>query len=304
MTESFDRHGRIKCGTIATPAFDASLADYRDVLGLELVEQGQVSADLAASWGAPAVAGARTALLCPTSGNGCYYRLVEVVPTPDYRPARSYGWVAYEITVEDVFALHERLKESGFTIIGPPKLVEGFSNFIPMQAIGRGGEIVYLNQVLKSMSDLDLPMAGSGVDTIFIAILATSDIKASIDFQVEKLGFAEGGTYNIPYSVINNAFSLPADNRTTITMTKVDRLPVAEIDLYPTGTIVRPRPEGGLPPGNAVLSFNIDDLDRVTASWLSPPTRRDGPLYQGRRVAVVLGPDGEIFELIETGKGV
>lgn len=299
----FDRHGRIKCGTVATPAFDATLADYRDLLGLELVEQGTVPVDLAASWDAPAVAGARTALLRPANGNGCYYRLVEVEATPDYRPARSYGWVAYEITVEDVFALHEKVAEA-FKVIGPPKHVEGFTNFIPMQVVGRSGEILYLNQVLKSMSDVDLPMAESMVDIIFIAILAASDRQASIDFQVRHLGFAEGGTYNIPYSVINNAFALPADNRTTISMTKVDRLPVAEIDQYPQATITRPQPPDGLPPGNALISFNIDNLDKIDLPFLTPPQARPGPLYDGRRVATLRGPDGELYELIETGKGL
>ncbi|MFV3076376.1 VOC family protein [Niveispirillum fermenti] len=302
-TQVFDRHGRIKCGTVATPAFDATLADYRDLLGLELLEQGTVPADLAAGWGAPAVAGARTALLRPASGNGCHYRLVEVEPTPDYKPARSFGWVAFEITVEDVFDLHKKVAGESFTVIGPPKHVEGFTNFIPMQVVGRSGEILYLNQVLKSMSDLDLPMAQSVVDVIFIAILASADRQASIDFQVGRLGFAEGGTYNIPYSVINNAFGLPAENRTTISMTKVERLPVTEIDQYPAGTIVRPRPAGGLPPGNALISFNVDDLDRIDLPFLTPPQARPGPLYDGRRSATVQGPDGELYELIETGKG-
>ncbi|MBB6253086.1 VOC family protein [Nitrospirillum iridis] len=298
----FDSHGRIKAGTVATATFDTSLADYRDTLGLTVLETGVVPDDLAQAWAAPAAAGARMALLAPVSGNGCFLRLVEAPPVPGYRPARSFGWAAFEITVADVFALHERLAGSGFTVIGPPKKVSGFNNFIPMQVVGRGGEILYLNQVLEDMADLDLPLAGSPVDVIFIAVLAASDHAQTLAFQRDKLGLEQGGTFSIPYGVINNAFGLPADHRSTLTMTKVGRLPVAEIDQYPEDAVARPRPPGGLAPGNAIISLGVDRLDRVAAPLLAPAAARPGPLYAGRRSACVAGPDGEIYELIEMGE--
>ncbi|MEE3623496.1 hypothetical protein UCD39_05770 [Nitrospirillum sp. BR 11752] len=242
------------------------------------------------------------ALLAPVSGNGCFLRLVEGAPVPGYRPARSFGWAAFEITVADVFALHARLADSGFTVIGPPKKVAGFNNFIPMQVVGRGGEILYLNQVLEDMSDLDLPLAAAPVDVIFIAVQAASDRAATLAFQRQALGLEEGGTFAIPYGVINNAFGLPADHRSTLTMTKVGRLPVAEIDQYPPDATARPRPAGGLPPGNAIISLGVDRLDRVAAPLLAPAAVHPGPLYAGRLSACVAGPDGEIYELIEMGE--
>ena len=73
----FLAHGRILGGTATTPDLDAALGDYRDALGLRVVERGTVSDDLAASWGCPAVTGARFAALQPTSGTPCSLGLEE-----------------------------------------------------------------------------------------------------------------------------------------------------------------------------------------------------------------------------------
>jgi catechol 2,3-dioxygenase-like lactoylglutathione lyase family enzyme len=296
---TFATHGRISCGTVVTPTFDLSLADYRDHLGLAVVETAVVPADLAAAWGCPASAGARMALLQPTSGAACFIRLIEGAAVPDYVPLRSYGWASLEITVENVWTLHERIKDSVFDVIGPPKLVEGFDTFIPMQVIGRAGEVLYLNQTLKNLADLDLPVANSPVDHIFIVILAAPDRAAAVETYTKSLPFHEGQTYTITYSVINQAFGLPDSYKTSMTMTCVGRLPGLEIDQYPPETIARPRTPGALPPGVAMVSLLVDSLDAAHVSWLSPPARRDGPLYQGRRSACFLGPAGELTELIE-----
>lgn len=295
----FDAPGRIKCGTIATHDFDGSLADWTATLGFHCIEIGTIPSKLAESWDARKTAAARSALLRPQSGNPCFIRLVEQPASDGYTPLRSFGWASYEFTVRDVFALHSRLLESGFRIIGAPKHVEGFTTFIPMQAIGRAGEVVYLNQVLESMADLDLPRAISDVDHMFIAILAAPDRAASVRFHVDSLGFGEGQTYVIPYSVINDAFGLPADTASTITMTCSGRLPASEIDQYPAAATQRARTPGLLPPGNSMVSFAVRSLDTLKAPFITAPARYPGPLYGGRRSACVTGAAGEIIELIE-----
>jgi catechol 2,3-dioxygenase-like lactoylglutathione lyase family enzyme len=294
-------HGSIACGTVVTPDLAASLADYQRVLKLDVLEDGQVPAALAASWGCPASAGRRMVLLGSANPAGNLIRLVEGSAVPDYVPLRSYGWASLELTVADVWALHETIVADGaFRVIGAPKLVEGFDNFIPMQVIGRAGEVLYLNKVLKSMSSLDLPEAHAWVDRIFIAILAAQNRKETVDFHVAQLGFEEDATYEITYSVINNAFGLPDSYKTAMTMTKAGRLPASEVDQYPAETIVRPCASGELPPGVALMTFAVRDLDMCRAHWITPPVARDGPLYQGRRCCTVRGASGELIELIES----
>ncbi len=298
MTDTpFDTHGRIKCGTVATPAFDASVADYA-TLGLSVMAAGVVAADLAAAWGAPACAGRRFALL-HGGGRDCYIRLIEATPVPGYAPLRTHGWAAFEISVADVFGLHARLAGSAFRVLGAPKPVGSFTTFIPFQVAGRSGEVLFLNQVLTPSADgVDLPLASVDVDQIFIVPLAAPDRAAALTFH-EGLGFAAGATYTLLYTVINAAFGLPADHQTTMTMTRVGSIAASEIDQYPPAATARPVPPGELPPGNAMVSFIVASLDAVAAPLLGPPTRGDGPLYNSRRIGCVRGTAGEIIELIQ-----
>ncbi len=299
MITPFDVPGRIKCGTISCPDLAASLDDYTRVLGLSVIEDGPVDAGLAAGWGAPALAGRRSVLLRHADGRPFFLRLVESAPIA-YQPLRSFGWAAYEHTVANCDALFADIKGSAFTVIGEPKLVPGFDNFIPFQVVGRAGEVLYLNQVLKSgMTELDLPHTEARVDQMFIAILAAPDRAAAVAFHQDVLGFEVGDTWSIPYSVINNSFGLPADTITDMTMTQQGRMPASEIDQYPAAATPRAGVAGELPPGNAMISFICASLDAVTAPFLAPPARHDGALYAGRRTAVVRGAAGELIELIE-----
>ncbi len=293
-------HGRLLCGTVLTAAFDRSLADYVRELALGPVETGCVPMALAEAWGAPAMAGRRYALLAGASPAPGFLRLVEGEGVEGYRPLASLGWVAFELSVRDSFALHARLDREAFPVLGAPKLVPGFDNFIPFQVRGRAGEVLYLNTVREpSMAGLDLPPAEAEVDRMFIAVLAAADRAASVRFQVEALGLEEGETWVIPYSMINMSFGLPEDHRTALTMTKMGRMPVVEVDQYPPAAGPRPAARGELPPGNALVSLAVRSLKAVRAPFLGPPVALDGPLYAGARAAVVRGPEGGLFELLE-----
>jgi hypothetical protein len=69
-----------------------------------------------------------------------------------------------------------------------------------------------------------------------------------------------------------------------------------ESDAYPVGMSgPRPRANGQLPPGVAMISLATDDFDAVDVSFISPPV----VLYGGGRVACFVGPSGEWVELIE-----
>ncbi|MFN7177561.1 MAG: hypothetical protein ACK4MX_11820, partial [Thermaurantiacus sp.] len=219
-TEEQLGHGRLMCGTVLAPDFSASLGDYARELGLRLIADGEVPMALAAAWGAPAMAGRRFALLQGAGATPGFLRLVEGSEAPGYRPLSSFGWVAFECSVRDAFALHERIDTAAFPVLGAPKLVPGFDNFIPFQVAGRAGEVLYLNTVLKaSMAGLDLPHAAAEVDRMFIAVLAAADREESVRFQLEALGLEQGETWVIPYSMINTSFGLPPDFQTAMTMT-------------------------------------------------------------------------------------
>lgn len=296
-------HGTILGGLSTVPDLDEGLRAYRDTLGLELVEQGTLSQDLADSWGCPANAGARYAALRPSSGEPCWFRLVEQPSHPDFVPTTTYGWAAFECTVEDVWHWPPRVEAGGFEIVGPPKKLENVSAaFIPMQVLGPGREMVYLNEVLNDMSDLDLPKARSAMDRIFICVLAAPDREASIAWYADKLGLQRGADYTLPYTMINKAFGLSDDTQTTITMVRQGQLPIVEVDDYPGAATPRARHEGKLPPGNAMVTLAMRDLDACDVAWLAPPVAREGALYEGRRAGCTLGAAGELLELVEVGQ--
>jgi catechol 2,3-dioxygenase-like lactoylglutathione lyase family enzyme len=297
----FLTHGRIMGGVVTTPDLDAAIADYRDVLGLSLVESATLDENLATAWGCPASAGSRIATLQPTSGAHCFIRLVEQPVPPGFAPTRTFGWASYEFTVQDVFGWSGRMAGSGFDIVGQPREIPGLPYFVAMQMTGRGREMLYLNEVRMDTPTSDLPKAGSPVDHIFIAILATPDRSATTDWYRDQLKLEEGGRYDIEYTMINKAFGLPDGTISSLSMVQAGRMPILEIDDYPAEATTRPCDPGRLPPGNALLTLAVASLDALALDWIAPPASRNGPVYGGRRAATLYGPAGELLELVEIG---
>jgi len=295
------KHGQILGGVVTTPDLAAAVADYHDSLGLELVEQGTLDPALAKSWGCPANAMSPFATLQPKSGAPCFIRLVEQPLPPAFKPTTTFGWASYEINVQDVFGWPDRLEGSGFDIVGPPREIPGLPYFVAMQMLGRGREMIYLNEVKMDSPASDLPKAQSPVDRIFICILATPDRAATVAWYQQKLGLDAPETYTIPYSMINIAFGLPPETLTSLTMVQNGRMPIAEIDDYPPQAAARVTDPGRLPPGNALVSLAVDNLDPLDLDWIAPPAAHAGALYAGRRAATVNGKAGELLELIEMG---
>ena len=297
----FQTHGRILGGVVTTPDLAGSIRDYRGILRLELVERAQLSDALAASWACPDSAGAMMVTLMPVSGADCAIRLIEQDIPDNFRPTSSFGWAAYEITVQDVYGWPDKLKSSGFYIVGPPREIEGLPYFVAMQMTGRGREMIYLNEVRMDTPSSDLPKAQSPVDHIFIVILATADRAATVEWYAQNLGLDEGGTYTLEYTMINKAFGLADGTQSSITMVQKGRLPIIEVDDYPGSAILRPGDAGRLPPGNALVSIAVESLDALALDYITPPAVRVEAPYKGRRAATVFGPAGERLELIEIG---
>lgn len=290
----FLRHGRIIGGTATVPDLAVALAAYGR-LGLRLAHQGQVPADLAASWGAPGVAGAAMAVLQPASGAPCHIRLVEQPLPADFAPTRSFGWAAFEITVQDVFNWPARLA-GAFDVIGPPRNIPGLPQFVAMQMLGPGREMLYLNEVFADTPESDLARAQSPCDHVFIVILAAPDRAAAMAWYARQLGLVEAAQHTIPYTMINRAFGLDAGTLTTLSMAQIGRLPVVEIDDYPPAATPRMVLPGLLPPGNALVTLAVDSLAGRGLDFITPPVRRDG-----RLTGTVRGPAGELLELVALG---
>ena len=292
----------LKAGTISVADLSRSRDLYEHWLDYRTLEQGKVEPALAASWGAPGAAGAPCAVLQPASGAEIYLRLVQAPPVPGFRPLVTYGWAALEFCVQDVLAVNERMLESPFEIIGPPRRIEGLDAIYPMQVRGPDGEICYFTQINSDLPEFKLPRAKAFIDHLFINVLAASDMRAAQRWMVQHLGFAIGReAMEIVYTMLAKAFGTPMDQLHTISTMVHGKDVFLEVDQMPPQAAARPRHEGLLPPGVALTTFKIADLDAVTAPFITSPETYGSVLYQGRRSATVKDPDGTLFELVEAG---
>ena len=207
----------------------------------------------------------------------------------------------FEITVKDVFALAAALDTSPFEVVGPPKRVDGFTSFIPMQAYGPNGEVLFLNQVEHSDEDTDLPSANEEVGEIFIVVLASPDREASAMEYRNRLRMAEGATHQLRYGLINRAFGFPMDTQQTITMVQNGRRPFLQVDQYPATAQPRPVAVDSLPMGNAMVSVLVDTLPEPASEQglVGTVSGEQSCVYGGRRAQIVRGVAGELLEMIE-----
>lgn len=303
------QHGALMCGTLVVNNLDQAVEMYTKYLSQEVVEEMALPSELVNSWSAVDLVGAKSYLLQP-SGNAhnrktSYLRLVQsstvMKPIPH---ATTYGWCAYEINVKDVFALAEKIRESEFTIIGPPKKMDGIADVIPMQVVGPDQEVLYLNQVLSSTQASDLPVAENEVDQFFIAVLASADRQATCDEYLHLLGLDKSDDHTIRYSLINRAFGLDLETTHSLSVLHKGRMPLLEVDQYPAQAKQRPSTIGTLPLGNAMVSLAVNCLDDLplTNTIHTSPIQQQSLLYGDSRSIVVRGSSNELVELIECGQ--
>ena len=286
----------------------SDLARSRDLychwLDYSVAELGHVSSTLGAAWGAPKCAGADYCVLRPASGRDVFVRMIAQPAHPDYVPLTSYGWAAIEICNQDTDKVAARMKDSPFEIIGPPKVLDGMPAIYPMQVKGPDGEIVYLTEIRADIEAYDLPRAQSLIDCLFILVMACRDIDASLDWLARHCGLTSGRTMEIIYSMINNAFELPADTKHKLSTMKHGRDVCLEVDALPVEATPRPRHEGFLPPCVAMGSLLTDEFDALhainTDLWITPPAAYDSVIYGGKRSATLRAPDGTLVEIIES----
>lgn len=273
---------------------------YRDYLGYQLVERGPVSAELAALWSAPAMSGKSSMLLQPANGAPVYLRLVEDEPVAGYAPMTSWGWNATEILVADPDGLHDRMVDSPFTIIGPPKdLWTAPEAPRAFQVLGPGNEVLYLTSN-PPMSRVFGLTEDYGVERVFIMVVAGPSMDALRSFYADSLGAPSEPATDWQISVIANANGLPAETTFGLTVATIAPGYLIELDEYPPSVGMRPTIAGYLPPGIAVVGFTTEGLDREKLDWRSAPRPMAEFPYDGRNAGITVGPAGEWIELIET----
>jgi catechol 2,3-dioxygenase-like lactoylglutathione lyase family enzyme len=292
--------GRIATVTINAPDIPAAVAAYQRFLGYRVVDDGALGRDTARAWGRPALASARAVILESASGSDTYLRFVEGPTYVHYQPFACLGWNAVELVVADVDALARQLAGGPFRVIGEPADLSFTDKIRAMQVVGPAREVLYLTQIKEKLAAFDTPEAAAFVDRAFIVILGGSSLDLLQDFYHGRFGVARAEAMPSVISVLSAPYGLPRDYRHAIAALEIAGQCYIEADEMPPGAVARPCEPGQLPPGIAMVSFEVDRLPD-TASSLGPAHRSPALPYGGRRSLACLGAAGELIELVEAG---
>ncbi len=287
--------------TLSVPDLEVAERAYTRWLGYRVVDQGVVSDELAAGWKAPRAAGARQALLQPASGEPTWLRLVQSPATPGFEVMKTHGWNSNEILVEDPDALAVQLAAgSPFRIVGQPRPLSTSPAVRAMQAIGPAGELNYFTRIPATGSVFIKSGAKSFVDRTFIVVLGGPSMATMQAFYRDTLGAPVTAPVPAKINVLQDAYGFGPEVDTPLALVNFSDRFLIELDEYPAAARPRPRRDGDLPPGMAMVTFAVDDLGGNALPWAVAPTARTAAPYDGRRAGLLVGPAGEWIELLET----
>ncbi len=289
----------LRAATLTVADIKRSTSLYAEFFDYSIVEEGLVDSNLAASWSAPNSAGQPYAIMQPSSGAEIYIRFIEQPAVDGFKALRTYGWNAIEICVTDVLAANERMENSPFEIIGPPREIDGLPAIYPMQVRGPDEEIVYLTQIRSDLPAFDLPRASTLIDKLFILVMGCSDMDEGNAWLAKHAGVEMGRDMEIVYTMLAGAYGTDMDELHRISTMIHGRDVFLEIDQYPEAATQRENHEGMLPPGVAIGSMWHPEFDSLPGPWITEPVVRDGPIYKGKRAGTMIGPDGTLVEMIE-----
>ena len=264
--------------TAADPATAAS--HYVAHLGYVVCDQGIITSVKAEQWRTPNMTGRHyVELHVPAStGPDCFVRFVEQAPFPGM-PLLGHGWNAMEVLCQNPYELAKDFAGSPFRVVIPPRPLPFAPDLHALQVIGPAGELIYFTSLPTHKALLDLRPAEQRVDEPFIAILGGPNIEAMLGFYRTRLLTTTLPPAPVNVRIINDEFALGDDARVPLGIVKLPRFHLIEVDEHPSASQPRPRREGELPPGIAMVSFDV------------------GRTRSPERVQVVLGAAGEWLEL-------
>ena len=276
--------------TLITSDLNRVVKTYEEELDYKPVNKGKLPKVLTDLWQAKELEAAPFVLMVPESGVPVFLRFIEYKKAA--KTHRSLGWFALEICVQNAKSLYEKLsKGERFSPFAEPKALPFSNAIIPMQCVGPIGEILYLNEVRESLPDIALPIASSEVDHLFISVLSSRDMEASLSFYEDALGARVNERHEIPYKTINRVYDLPLETQHKLATLGAPGQVTLEIDQAPEQARARPDVYEGV----WMVSFTTETID---ASIGPHKSLLDMP-YNGAQVQSLTGLDGERFELIQ-----
>lgn len=270
----------------------------------EVRERGSVSAAQADYWQAPAAAGLPYVVMTTENASGAV-RFIEDAAVAEYDYMTSHGWNATELLVRDTDQVAAGMTDAHFDVIGQPRaLWDAPDAPRVMQAVGPGGELLYLTTNAQAASALGVADSLPLVERPFIMVVGGPSMADFRDFYGAALGLTVDPPTPFRITTISKANQL--DLATTYPLALAYLAPgyMIELDELPAAIGPRTIAPGHLPPGVALVSFTVDQFPDGAGAidWVSTPRMQPDYPSAGRRTALIRGPAGELLELIETGR--
>ena len=269
---------------------------YEDYLGYRSVDEGVMSAEMAAAIDRPELADKRFVTMMPRSGPQVGLRLVEG-DASGYVPMQRVGWSAIELLVQDPEQLEAELAGSAFTHLQGPDFLTEQKNILAMQVTGPNRELFYLTHMIDpSKSFLQPQPSREPVGHTFIMVMGTPDLEASLSFWRRHFDTSIVGPIPYRIGVLSDAYGLPGDTLHPLALVSMSDGYGIEIDQYPEGATAVPAPEGERG-GVIMVSLSVDP-EGLTAPlpWRLPYIDTDGAVEGG----VIILPSGAPIEIALT----
>ena len=269
---------------------------YQDYLGYRSVDEGVMSAELAAAIDRPELADRRFVTMMPRSGSQVGLRLVEG-DASGYEPMKRVGWSAIELLVQDPEQLETELAGSAFTHLQGPDFLTEQKNILAMQVTGPNRELFYLTRMIDpSKSFLQPQPSPEPVGHTFIMVMGSPDLEASLSFWRRHFDTSVVGPIPYRIGVLSDAYDLPQDTLHPLALVSMSDGYGIEIDQYPEGATAVPAPEGERG-GVIMVSLSVDPEGlKAPLPWRLPYIDAAGAVEGG----VITLPSGAPIEITLT----
>jgi len=269
---------------------------YEDYLDYRSVDEGVMSAELAAAIDRPELADRRFVTMMPRSGPQVGLRLVEG-DASGYVPMKRVGWSAIELLVQDPVQLETELDGSMFTHLQGPDFLTEQKNILAMQVTGPNRELFYLTHMIDpSKSFLRPQPSPEPVGHTFIMVMGSPDMEASLGFWRQHFDTNVVGPIPYRIGVLSDAYDLPEDTLHPLALVSMSDGYGIEIDQYPEQATAVPAPEGERG-GVILVSLSVDPEGlKAPLPWRLPFTSAVGALEGG----VITLPSGAPLEITFT----
>lgn len=303
---------RVLLETVVTADLDAAVGAFQRDIGWEVAAAADVDAELAGFWRLDGDAYRRWALVASPESTRGWLRFVEGPEDDRLGSFHHPGLFNAELLCRDVDELHARLESSSsFEVLCDPVTYDlgstGGAVSRSFATRGPGGAGIFFTTYLSVPPPRKLPVCKPLVGPMFNSAVATEGDSDAAGFYEEVLGMARRLEGRIASPGINRILDLPADWGFHMVVYKGEGAGLIEVDLHenplPRGFGAR---RGWLKPGNSFLTLETSDLAGILSragdrevSW-SGETTLSMPPYSGRLAAMLVGPAGELVEVLES----